>query len=65
MKTLVLTAIMLSDSILKLKSDSRALDNDRIEKEALMGCFKDMCSAMQNYSRSGSKLRAIKKKYSQ
>jgi hypothetical protein len=32
MKTLVLSALMLSDSILKVKSNSSALDNDRIEK---------------------------------
>jgi hypothetical protein len=32
MKTLVLTALMLSDSILKVKSDSRVLDNDKTEK---------------------------------
>lgn len=64
MKTLVLTALMLSDSILKVKSDSRALDNDKIEKETLMNCFKDMCTAMQNASRPNLKLKAIKKKYS-
>jgi hypothetical protein len=32
MKTLVLTAIMLSDSIFKVKSDSRTLDNEKIDK---------------------------------
>lgn len=62
MKTLVLTSLMLSDSILKTKSDTRVLDN--IDKETLMSCFKEMCTAMQNHSRPGVKLRAIKKKYS-
>lgn len=64
MKTLVLTALMLSDSILKTKSDSRALDNDRVDKETLMACFKDMCGAMQNVARPSAKHRAIRKKYS-
>jgi hypothetical protein len=64
MKTLVLTALMLSDSILKVKSDSRVLDNDKADKETLMGCFKDMCTAMQSICRLNLKLRAIKKKYS-
>jgi hypothetical protein len=65
MKTLVLTALMLADSILKTKSDSRALDNERVEKETLMTCFKDMCAAMQNTTRPHAKFRAIRKKYSQ
>ncbi len=65
MKTLVLTALMLADSILKTKSDSRTLDNERVEKETLMTCFKDMCTAMQNATRPHAKFRAIRKKYSQ
>lgn len=65
MKTLVLTALMLSDSILKTKSDSRSLDGERVEKETLMACFKDMCTAMQNATRPHAKHRAIRKKYSQ
>jgi len=32
MKTIVLSAIMLSDSILKVKSDTKILDNEKIEK---------------------------------
>jgi hypothetical protein len=32
MKTLVLSALMLSDSILKVKSDSKVLDNDKVDK---------------------------------
>lgn len=64
MKTLVLSSLMLADSILKTKSDSRALDNDKVEKETLMACFKDMCLAMQNATRSNAKHRAIRKKYS-
>ena len=30
MKTLVLSALMLADSVLKVKSDTKILDNDRI-----------------------------------
>jgi hypothetical protein len=63
MKTLALSALMLSDSVLKVKSDSKILDNERVEKETLMHCFKDMCMALQNLSRPNMKLRAIKKKY--
>jgi hypothetical protein len=29
-----------------------------------MGCFKDMCAAMQNVTRPNAKHRAIRKKYS-
>ena len=65
MKTLVLTALMLSDSVLKCKSDSRVLDSERLEREALVSCFKDMCTAMQNATRPQAKHRAIRKKYSQ
>jgi len=32
MKTIVLSAIMLSDSVLKVKSDTKILDNEKIEK---------------------------------
>jgi len=31
MKTIVLSAIMLSDSVLKVKSDTKILDNEKIE----------------------------------
>ncbi len=54
---------MLSDSVLKVKSDTKMLDNEKIEKETLMKCFKDMCMALQNISRPNMKLKAIKKKY--
>jgi hypothetical protein len=63
MKTIVLSALMLADSVLKVKSDSKILDNDRIEKETLMRCFKDMCLALQNISRPNLKLKALKKKF--
>lgn len=32
MKTIVLSALMLTDSVLKVKTDTRILDNDKIEK---------------------------------
>jgi hypothetical protein len=63
MKTLVLSGLMLSDSVLKVKTDTRVLDNDRVEKETLMKCFKEMCMALQNVSKPNLKLKAIKKKY--
>jgi hypothetical protein len=67
MKTLVISAIMLSDSIFKVKTDSKGLEgdnNDKVEKETLMKCFKEMCLALQNTSKVNNKLRAIRKKYS-
>lgn len=63
MKTLVLSGLMLSDSVLKVKTDTRVLDNDRVEKDTLMRCFKEMCMALQNISKPNLKLKAIKKKY--
>jgi hypothetical protein len=60
-KTLVLSSIMLSDSVLKTKSESRMLDADR---DSIMKCFKDMCSALTNACRPTIKLKAIKKKFS-
>lgn len=53
---------MLADSILKTKSDSRLLEG--VERDSLMACFKDMCTAMQNATRPNAKHRAIRKKYS-
>jgi hypothetical protein len=63
MKTLVLSALMLSDSILKVKSDSKMLDNEKVDKETIMHCFKDLCLALQNASKPNLKLRANKRKY--
>lgn len=63
-RTMVLSALMLSDSVLKGKSDTKALDSDRPDRDTLMRCFKDMCLAFEKASKSGVKLRAIKKKYS-
>lgn len=54
---------MLSDSVLKVKTDTKVLDNERIEKETLMKCFKEMCLALQNNSRPNLKLKALKKKF--
>ena len=62
MKTLVVSAIMLSDSVLKTKSDSKMLESD---KDCIMKCFKDMCQALTNVCRPTLKLKAIKKKYGQ
>lgn len=61
MKTVVVSSIMLADSVLKTKSDSKVLETD---KESIMKCFKDMCQALTNVCRPSLKLRAIKKKYS-
>lgn len=61
MKTLVVSSIMLADSVLKTKSDSKMLDS---QKDAIMKCFKDMCQALTNVCRPSLKLKAIKKKYS-
>lgn len=61
---MVISALMLADSVLKGKSDTKALDGDRPDRETLMRCFKDMCLALEKASKSGVKLRAIKKKYS-
>lgn len=55
---------MLSDSMFKVKTEATVLDSNKMEKEALMKCFKEMCVALQNSSRATQKLRAIKKKYS-
>lgn len=65
MKTLVLSAIMLSDSVLKVKTDSTVLESPKMEKDQLMRCFKEMCLALQNASKHGGKLKAIKKKYAE
>lgn len=64
MKTLAVCALMLADSVLKCKSDTKALDHDRPDRETLMRCFKDMCLALEKASKPSIKLRAIKKKYS-
>jgi hypothetical protein len=40
MKTLVLSGLMLTDSVLKVKTDTQLLNNDHVEKETLMKCFK-------------------------
>ena len=64
LKTLVLSAFMLSDSLLRVKTNTEILDKDKMEKEILMHCFKEMCMALQNVSKPNLKLRAIKKKYS-
>ena len=61
MKTMVLSALMLSDSVLKTKSENKMLEADR---ESIMKCFKEMCLALQSTGRPNLKLRAIKKKYS-
>ena len=61
MKTIVVSSIMLADSVLKTKSDSNVLETD---KESIMKCFKDMCQALTNVCRPSLKLKAIKKKYS-
>ena len=63
MKTIVLSALMLSDSVLKVKSDAKMLEDEKIEREALMRCFREMCLALQNVSRANIKLKAIRKKY--
>lgn len=63
-KTLVISALMLADSVLKCKSDTKALDLYRPDREALMRCFKDMCLALEKASKSNCKLRAIRKKFS-
>lgn len=63
-RTLVLSALMLTDSVLKGKSDTKALDSERPDRETLMRCFKDMCLALEKASKSSVKLRAIKKKFS-
>ena len=61
MKTMVLSALMLTDSVLKTKSESKMLE---AERDQIMKCFKDMCHALQNAGRPNLKLKAIKKKYS-
>jgi hypothetical protein len=40
MKTLVLSGLMLTDSVLKVKTDSQLIGKDQVEKESLMKCFK-------------------------
>jgi len=62
MKTMVLSALMLADSVLKTKSENKMLE---AERESIMKCFKEMCQALQNAGRAGLKLKAIKKKFSQ
>lgn len=42
-KTMVLSALMLADSVLKTKSESRMLE---AERETIMKCFKDMCHSL-------------------
>ena len=57
---MVISAIMLSDSVLKTKSESRPLDSDR---DSIMRCFKEMCQGLTNVCRPSLKLKAIKKKF--
>lgn len=64
LKTIVLSAFMLSDSLLKVKTNTDIIEKEKVDKEALMRCFKEMCMALQNVSKPNLKLRAIKKKYS-
>ena len=54
---------MLSDSVLKTKTDSSVLSHVKIEKDVVMKCFKEMCLALQSASKGGAKLKAIRKKY--
>lgn len=63
MRTLVLGAIMLSDSVFKLKSESRMLEGEKLDKEVMMQCFKELCVVLQNASKPLAKLKAIRKKY--
>ena len=62
MKTIVVSSIMLANSVLKTTSDSKLLD---VEKESMTKCFKEMCNALTNVCRPSLKLKAIKKKYTQ
>lgn len=64
-KTLVLSAMMLSDAVLKLKTDKRLLDEQKVSKQILMLCFKQMCMCLQNASKANLKLKALKKKFGQ
>jgi hypothetical protein len=64
LKTIVLSAFMLSDSLLKVKTNTDIIEKDKVEKETLMRCFKEMCMALQNVSKPNLKFRAVKKKYS-
>jgi hypothetical protein len=55
---------MLADSIFKIKTDIKILENEKLDKEMQMRCFKEMCVLIQNQSKPTNKLKAIKKKYS-
>ncbi len=61
MKTIVVSSMMLSDSVLKVKTECKGLEE--VSKEQMTRCFRDMCLCLQNVSKSGLKLKAIKKKY--
>lgn len=59
MKTLTESAVMLSQSVLKVR------EGERSKGDQVMRCFKEMCITLTNVSRPTLKLKAIKKKYSQ
>jgi hypothetical protein len=60
---LVLGSITISDSIFKLKSDVKVLeDGQKPEKETLMKCFKEMCDILKECHKH-KKFNAVIKKY--
>lgn len=63
MKTLVLSCIMLADSVLKQKTESKLLEGERLERDSVMSCFKEVCVVLQNASKQSTKTKAIRRKY--
>lgn len=62
MCVLVLSTIKLSDYICKVKTDDNLLKNEgNYTKEAMSGCFKELCGVLQNKNKYG--LTALKNKF--
>lgn len=61
--TLVLASITLTDSIFKIKSEIKLLDEmQKPDKETLLKCFREMCNLLQECS-SQKKFNAVVKKF--